>query len=151
MKNSTEEVLNTLLVQLFNDILHIEEKALRSTEFTDLSITEIHTIDAIGTEGNRTMGEIAHDLRITVGTLTTAINRLIKKGYVERKRIEEDRRVVIVSLTEKGKNVFDIHSVFHKEMIDTILENFHGEDLDVLTRALGKASRFFEKKYESFQ
>ena len=105
MKNSTEEVLNTLLVQLFNDILHIEEKALRSTEFTDLSITEIHTIDAIGTEGNRTMGEIAHDLRITVGTLTTAINRLIKKGYVERKRIEEDRRVVIVSLTEKGKNV----------------------------------------------
>ena len=64
---------------------------------------------------------------------------------------EEDRRVVIVSLTEKGKNVFDIHSVFHKEMIDTILENFHGEDLDVLTRALGKASRFFEKKYESFQ
>ena len=140
MKNSTEEVLNTLLVQLFNDILHIEEKALRSTEFTDLSITEIHTIDAIGTEGNRTMGEIAHDLRITVGTLTTAINRLIKKGYVERKRIEEDRRVVIVSLTEKGKNVFDIHSVFHKEMIDTILENFLGEDFDVLTRALGKAS-----------
>ena len=32
------------------------------------------------------MGEIAHDLRITVGTLTTAINRLIKKGYVERKK-----------------------------------------------------------------
>ena len=151
MKNSAEEILNRLLVQLFNDILHIEEKAMKNTEFTDLSITEIHTIEAIGTEGNRTMGEIAHDLRITVGTLTTAINRLIKKGYVERKRIEEDRRVVIVSLTDMGKKVFDEHSVFHKEMIDTILENFHGEELELLTKALGKANRFFEKKYQSFQ
>ncbi len=151
MKNSAEEILNRLLVQLFNDILHIEEKAMKNTEFTDLSITEIHTIEAIGTEGNRTMGEIAHDLRITVGTLTTAINRLIKKGYVERKRIEEDRRVVLVSLTESGKSVFLTHSVFHKEMIDEILENFQGEDLEVLNKILGKAIRFFERKYQSFQ
>lgn len=151
MKNSAEEILNRLLIQLFNDILHIEEKAMKNTEFTDLSITEIHTIEAIGTEGNRTMGEIAHDLRITVGTLTTAINRLIKKGYVERKRIEEDRRVVLVSLTESGKSVFLTHSVFHKEMIDEILENFQGEDLEVLNKILGKAIRFFERKYQSFQ
>ena len=151
MKNTTEEILNTLLVQLFNDILHIEEKAMKNTEFTNLSITEIHTIEAIGTEGNRTMGEIAHDLRITVGTLTTAINRLIKKAYAERKRIDDDRRVVLVSLPEKGKEVFDVHSIFHKEMIDAILENFQGSELDVLTKALGKANRFFERKYQSFQ
>ena len=113
MQNATEEILNKLLVQLFNDILHIEEKAIKSTGIDNLSITEIHTIDAIGTEGNKTMGEIANNLRITVGTLTTAINRLIKKGYVERKRIEEDRRVVIVNLTESGQKVFDSHNIFH--------------------------------------
>lgn len=151
MENKKEEILNKLLVQLFNDILHIEEKEMKNTEFSNLSITEIHTIEAIGTEGNRTMGEIAHDLRITVGTLTTAINRLIKKGYVERKRIEEDRRVVLVNLTEKGEEVFNAHSIFHKEMIDAILEEFKGEDLEILTKILGKASRFFERKYESFQ
>ena len=122
MQNATEEILNKLLVQLFNDILHIEEKAIKSTGIDNLSITEIHTIDAIGTEGNKTMGEIANNLRITVGTLTTAINRLIKKGYVERKRIEEDRRVVLVNLTESGQKVFDAHNIFHKEMIDEILE-----------------------------
>ena len=151
MENKKEEILNRLLVQLFNDILHIEEKAMKNTKFTNLSITEIHTIEAIGKEGNRTMGEIAHDLRITVGTLTTAINRLIKKGYVERKRIEEDRRVVLVNLTEKGEEVFNIHSIFHKDMIDTILETFKSEDLETLTKLLYKISTFFEKKYESFQ
>lgn len=151
MENKKEEILNRLLVQLFNDILHIEEKAMKNTKFANLSITEIHTIEAVGKEGNRTMGEIAHDLRITVGTLTTAINRLIKKGYVERKRIEEDRRVVLVNLTEIGEEVFNAHSIFHKEMIDAILEAFKGEDLEILTKLLYRTTRFFERKYESFQ
>ena len=151
MENKQEEILNKLLVQLFNDILYIEEKAMKGTAYNDLSMTEVHTIEAIGKEGNRTMGEIAHDLRITVGTLTTSINRLIKKGYAQRKRIEEDRRVVLVNLTEKGEEVFNAHSIFHKEMIDSILEEFAGEDLEVLTKLLGKISRFFEKKYGSFQ
>ena len=150
MKES-ELVLNNILVKLFNNILRIEEFALKSAPFNDLSITEMHTIEAIGIEKARTMSEVALDLKITVGTLTTAINKLIKKGYVNRRRIEEDRRVVLVSLTESGKSVFLTHSVFHKEMIDEILENFQGEDLEVLNKILGKAIRFFERKYQSFQ
>ena len=151
MKNTTEYVLNKLLVQLFNDILQIEKNAMNNTEFKDLSITEIHTIEAIGKEGNRTMGEIANDLRITVGTLTTAINRLIKKGYVERKRIEEDRRVVVVYLTESGKKVFDEHTLFHKEMIDEVAKNFEDYELKVLTKALSKVGEFFEDKYQDLK
>ena len=151
MKNTTEYVLNKLLVQLFNDILQIEKNAMNNTEFKDLSITEIHTIEAIGKEGNRTMGERANDLRITVGTLTTAINRLIKKGYVERKRIEEDRRVVVVYLTESGKKVFDEHTLFHKEMIDEVAKNFEDYELKVLTKALSKVSEFFEDKYQDLK
>ena len=151
MKNTREYVLNKLLVQLFNDILQIEKNAMNNTEFKDLSITEIHTIEAIGKEGNRTMGEIANDLRITVGTLTTAINRLIKKGYVERKRIEEDRRVVVVYLTESGKKVFDEHTLFHKEMIDEVAKNFEDYELKVLTKALSKVSEFFEDKYQDLK
>ena len=151
MKNTTEYVLKKLLVQLFNDILQIEKNAMNNTEFKDLSITEIHTIEAIGKEGNRTMGEIANDLRITVGTLTTAINRLIKKGYVERKRIEEDRRVVVVYLTESGKKVFDEHTLFHKEMIDEVAKNFEDYELKVLTKALSKVSEFFEDKYQDLK
>ena len=151
MKNTTEYVLNKLLVQLFNDILQIEKNAMNNTEFKDLSITEIHTIEAIGKEGNRTMGEIANDLRITVGTLTTAINRLIKKGYVERKRIEEERRGVVVYLTESGKKVFDEHTLFHKEMIDEVAKNFEDYELKVLTKALSKVSEFFEDKYQDLK
>ena len=145
------ERLNSLLVQLFNDILHIEEKVLKSSEIKYLSITEIHTIDAIGTQGNRTMGEIAHDLRITVGTLTSAINRLIKKGYAERSRTEEDRRVVLVSLTEKGKHAYKIHADFHKEMVQATLNSYNDEEQEVLCDVIEKINIFFEDKYEGLQ
>ncbi|MGM9534697.1 MAG: MarR family winged helix-turn-helix transcriptional regulator [Intestinibacter sp.] len=150
MENRSER-LNTLLVQLFNDILHIEEKVLKKSEFKDLSITEMHTIDAIGTKGSRTMGKIAHDLRITMGTLTSAINRLIKKGYVERSRTEADRRVVLVSLTEKGLQAYKIHDDFHKEMVEATLSYFNEDKQEVLCEILEKVNKFFEKKYEGLQ
>lgn len=146
---NTEILLNKLLVQLFNDILHIEEKSLKQTDYKDVSMTEIHTIEAIGLEGGRTMGEVAYDLRITVGTLTTAINKLIKKGYVERKRIEEDRRVVLVSLTDAGKDVYKKHYVFHEEMVKSMTGLFTSEEKEVITVALEKLNVFFEDKYKS--
>ena len=148
---NTQELLNKLLVQLFNDILHIEENSLKNIDLIDLSMTEIHTIEAVGIKDAKTMGEIAHDLRITVGTLTTAITKLIKKGYVERKRIEEDRRVVLVNLTSKGEEVYKVHQVFHEEMICAMLSNFSDEEEQVLSKSLEKLNTFFEEKYKSFQ
>ena len=97
------------------------------------------------------MGEIAHDLRITVGTLTSAINRLIKKGYAERSRTEEDRRVVLVSLTEKGKYAYEIHENFHKEMVQATLDSYNDEEQEVLCDVIEKINTFFEDKYEGLQ
>ena len=147
---NTQELLNKLLVQLFNDILHIEENSLKNIDLMDLSMTEIHTIEAVGIKDAKTMGEIAHDLRITVGTLSAAITKLIKKGYVERKRTEEDRRVVLVSLTSKGENVYREHQVFHEEMITSMLGNFSEEEY-ILAIAIEKLNNFFEEKYEGIK
>ena len=111
--NKEISIVNELLVKIFNEILQIEEKTLKSGHFSDLSVREMHTIEAIGRKEKRMMSEVAQDLGITVGTLTTSINRLIKKEYVERSRIEEDRRVVLVELTQKGKIAHRLHERFH--------------------------------------
>lgn len=146
MKES-ELVLNNILVKLFNNILRIEEFALKSAPFNDLSITEMHTIEAIGIEKARTMSEVALDLKITVGTLTTAINKLIKKGYVNRRRIEEDRRVVLIRLTHKGEKAFDSHAQFHTDMIKSIIQELPETEETVLITALKRMTNFFEEKY----
>ena len=57
-----KKILNELLVQLFNDILQIEEKSLKNGPLSDLSVTELHTIEAIGMYKDSTMTEVAQDL-----------------------------------------------------------------------------------------
>ena len=146
--NKSTVIINELLVDLFNDILQIEEKSLKDGPISDLSITEIHTLEAIGMYDEKNMSEIAQSLKITVGTLTTAINKLIKKGYVERKRIEEDRRVVLIKLTKKGKLAYRLHDKFHKDMVNTAINGLSEEEEDVLIHSLTKLNKFFKEKYE---
>lgn len=141
------QVINELLVDVFNDILQIEQSALQSGEFKDLSVTEIHTIEAIGFYESRSMSEVAADLRITVGTLTTAVNKLINKGYVERKRIEEDRRVVLIQLTKRGKLAYRIHEKFHRDMVKATIEGLTEDEEKVLVRAMEQLNTFFKIKY----
>lgn len=141
-------VVNELLVKIFNEILQIEEKTLKSGHFSDLSVREMHTIETIG-KGQRMMSEVAQDLGITVGTLTTAINRLIKKGYVDRKRIEEDRRVVLVELTKKGKVAHRLHERFHNDMVKNMMDGLSDNEKDVLISSLENLNNYFKIKCEN--
>ena len=140
-------VVNELLVETFSDISQIEQRALKEGVLKDISVTEVHTIDAIGMYEHRTMSEVAQDLRITVGTLTTAINKLLKKGYVDRKRGEEDRRSVMITLTRKGKLAYRIHDRFHSNMVHATIDGLNEEEEEVLIKSLEKLNDFFKNKY----
>lgn len=146
--NKSYSVINELLVDIFNDILIIEQSALQKGEFSDLSVTEIHTIEAIGMYDPRNMSEVACDLKITVGTLTTAVNRLINKGYVDRKRIEEDRRVVQIQLTKRGKLAYRIHEKFHNDMVKETIDGLTAEEEKAVIKSLEKLNNFFKNKYK---
>ena len=143
------KILNELLVELFNDILIIEQNAIRGGNLKDISITELHTIEAIGMYSSKQMSEVAQGLGITVGTLTIAINNLVKKGYVERKRSESDRRVVLVQLTRKGKLAYRIHEKFHSDMIKATINGLTEDEEEVLIKSLGKLVDFFKEKATS--
>ncbi|MDP4177551.1 MAG: MarR family transcriptional regulator [Bacillota bacterium] len=145
MENSINAI-NELLVGIFNDILEIEQNSLNAGMLNELSVTEIHTIDAIGVNSARTMSEVASDLNITIGTLTTAITNLVKKGYVDRKRTEEDRRLVLIQLSMKGKLAFRIHRKFHRDMVKETINGLSEIEEKVLVSALKKLSTFFESK-----
>ncbi len=140
------EILNEVLVRLFRDIMDIEEKAIITPEFKDLTNNDMHVIDAIGTGVPKNMTSIARELSVTVGTLTIAMNSLVKKGYVVRERGQEDRRIVYISLSEKGRKAFDHHAEFHREMIEGIRKTLDEEEMQALVRALSKLEVWFREK-----
>lgn len=146
MAKNPIRLVNELLVEIFNDILVIEKEAISSGPFKDLSLTEMHTIEAIG-HGVQTMTDVADKLDITVGTLSTAINRLVNKGYVERNRSQSDRRVVKIGLTRQGRLAYKIHEAFHREMVKNMIEGLSIEDNEVLIQSLYNLNKFFKEKY----
>lgn len=135
--------LNDVLVKLFRNINVIEEQAIRTEEYNDVTTNDMHVIEAIGIEEQKNMTTIAKALHVTTGTLTISINSLVKKNYVKRVRSEEDRRVVLVSLTEKGEKAFLHHKQFHEQMIDAIVEQLSEEEKTVLEKALSRINQFF--------
>lgn len=138
--------LNNVLVNLFRDITDIEDQALANPEFPDITNHDMHVIHAIGTEEPKNMSTIARTLSVTVGTLTIAMNSLVKKGYVVRERSKEDRRVVFISLSEKGRQVYEYHENFHREMIQSVVEELDEQELAVLLKALDKLNIWFRSK-----
>jgi DNA-binding MarR family transcriptional regulator len=138
---------NEILVKLFNDIMDIEQKALITDEFKDITSNDMHIIDAIGIGSPRNMSSVAKTMSVTVGTLTIAINSLVKKNYVDRVRSEEDRRVVLLSLSEKGKSAYYHHKKFHDDMIKATVKGLNKEETVILIKAITNLVDFF-KSYD---
>lgn len=139
----TYGTLNEVLVRLFRDIMDIEQQAIITQEFKDITNNDMHVIEAIGVGEPKNMSTIAKELSVTVGTLTIAMNNLVKKGYVTRQRGKEDRRVVYISLSEKGKKAYDHHARFHKDMIKGAVEGLSENEIEVLIKALTKLNVWF--------
>ena len=140
------EMFHEVLVKLFNDIMNIEAKAIITPEFRDITNNDMHVIEAIGTGAPKNMSSIARELSVTVGTLTIAMNSLVKKGYVVRERGQEDRRVVYISLSDRGRKAFEHHAQFHREMIVGVTGDLSEEEMQVLVKALSRLDSWFREK-----
>jgi len=143
---SAKEVINELLVDVFNHILSIEAEVLRERG-VKLSMTEVHVLEAIKNTSEPTMGNVASKLRITMGTLTTSINVLVRKNFVNRYRDENDRRKVYLELKESAKEVLRIHDEFHEEMVSSLLKDLDLEKDEILLKSLENISNYFKQRY----
>ena len=133
-----EEQLNEVIVDTYRSILRVEENILKRSDQTDLSISEIHMLEAVGKgeDRRRTISELAEVLNITLPSVTVAINKLMKKGYVEKVRGEEDGRIVYVSLTRQGRRIDSAHRYFHESMVRSIIRDMTESEMQALYKGV---------------
>lgn len=140
--------INKYLVTIFNDVLMIEEKTLQSSSFKDVSIKEMHTIEAIGMYEQLTTSEVAKKLGVTAGTLTVSVNNLVRKNYVERVRTDHDRRVVKLSLSPTGRLLYRLHDKFHRDMVRETIAEMDKDQSEILMLGLKNLHDFLERTKE---
>lgn len=123
----------------------IEEKAIRTDAYQNATANDMHVMEAVGIGQPKNMTTVAKALSVTTGTLTISVNSLVKKGFVERVRSEEDRRVVLISLTEKGKTVYLKHQKFHEDLVKKIVNQLDDEEKILLEKVLSNLNKYFNE------
>lgn len=143
MQNTYKPVLNEILVDVFHQILAIQQKRLKKMG-VPLTLSEVHVLEAIEKTQEPSMSHIASKLHITVGSLTTSIKKLVKKGYVQRFQDSNDKRKVILENTEEAKVILSKHDAFHQSMIDAVVKDLDPSSMTYLIDSFKKLTSFFK-------
>ena len=143
---ASAEQLNSFLVDMFGRINKIEERAMADGLGSAVSITEIQIIEKIGALEPIRMSEVARSIGVTLATLTVACDKLEAKDLVRRSRDKSDRRVVNVTLTDKGRAAYEYHRAFHDRMIASVMDTLSPEQAAILAQSLEKLQDFFQQE-----
>ncbi|PYR76993.1 MAG: hypothetical protein DMF86_10830 [Acidobacteria bacterium] len=101
-----------------------------------LSRHQASVLDHLDEVEPTTLMDLARHMGVTPGTMSIAIDRLERKGYVVRLRDTADRRRVHVRLTGAGVRVREASSVLDRQRVEALLARMSDADRDAGLRGL---------------
>ena len=142
-----EKKINHLLTDTYKNIVKVEERMLKSTQ-APLSISELHLLEAVGNARghSQTVSALAQALDITTSSVTIAVGKLVRRGYLCKDKSPVDGRSVRITLTREGEKIHRLHRYFHMKLVRSLVENFDDEERQALLSGLEKLDQFFLEK-----
>lgn len=110
--------------------------------------SEMNTLEAIGKNAGNTVTELCRAFGVTKGAVSQVINKLHSKGYIKKERNEAYYKEVYLSLTPKGKAVYDRHEIFHQAMDKELEDNLSRilfEDISEFQKIISLLTKHVEK------
>ncbi len=135
--------------QLIDLILDNIKKIVFPEEWLEIDLTlskqEIFAILLAERQGEIIMSRIADYINVSMSTATGIIDRLVKGGYMERERRDSDRRIVVIRLTAKGRELVDKIKSKGSEYIKMVSEVLTDEEQQQLVTVFTKIMRRLEE------
>lgn len=121
-------------------ILAIGQRLIQffATKSGDLTFKEVFLLEILGRRNSATMTELASELAVPLTTMTSAVTRMVQKGYLQRRRIEEDRRVVQVTLSPAGRDLFQQHRRDYVQSVHGVLGALTEEEQHKILGLIGE-------------
>jgi MarR family transcriptional regulator, 2-MHQ and catechol-resistance regulon repressor len=121
----------------------VEARALQSIEDVGLCASDFGILETLLHKGPLPVNTLGRKLLLTTGSITTAVDRLANRGLVERKGDPGDRRVRLVALTPKGRQLIRPAFARHQDDLEKVVSVLTREEratLVALLRKLGKGA-----------
>jgi DNA-binding MarR family transcriptional regulator len=110
-----------------------------------LNRTDMRIIDALDQEGPVPAGRLAEVTGLSSGAMTTALDRLERAGYARRARDTEDRRRVLVELTEQSQTVHEFYAE-HAAYAERLYQRHSLEQLELMLQMFRESREFNERR-----
>jgi DNA-binding MarR family transcriptional regulator len=142
-----ETELNDLLTLAFRSVREIEEDMLKNSKGLNLSISEMHLLQTVYDTGQGcTISMLSASQRISLPSVTAAVNKLAHKGYVEKQKSPADGRVVLVTLTRTGRKAVMAHRYFHTRMVRAVSQALNTDEQEAMLKGVQRLNQFFADK-----
>jgi DNA-binding MarR family transcriptional regulator len=100
-----------------------------------VSMAQFHIAVTLQRNGVMTMGRLADLLGVSLSNASGLIDRLEERGFVERTRVPEDRRVVMVRVTDAGARLIEQNDALSDELMRDVLGRLSPAELPAIARA----------------
>lgn len=136
MDNLSMDQLCELFLQTINQYSVLEKQTHTYNIEPKIYLAEIHTVVAVGAHENINITDLAKLQGTSKSAVSQVIQKLVKKGFIEKKVSPETDNEVILLLTQKGKRVATMHEKQHallRAKLAAIFEKYPAEAMDILS------------------
>lgn len=104
----------------------------------DLSIPDFRILKTLVKSGPSPMARLAHETMLTQAAITVIVDELEERKLVERIRSEQDRRVINIEITSKGRSLLREALRIHRRLVEEILSALTPDELVTLEAMMNK-------------
>ncbi|MBE0688320.1 MAG: MarR family transcriptional regulator [Anaerolineaceae bacterium] len=140
-----EEILIEFINTLDASHKKIQMSLGENSGFSQLTISQLHYIEATHSLSYPTISEIADFMKISRASATVGINRLVSKGFIRKIRSTEDKRVFHVQLTATGLQLINAKKKALKEYETFITEVLSQQEANQFKHILEKLVTHFKQ------
>jgi DNA-binding MarR family transcriptional regulator len=137
IKTDVDQVLEAI-IYLYTESRRITKELARRADLTGPQLTVVKILEQIG---DLSLSELSERIRAQNSTVTGIIDRMEREGLVTRERSNEDRRVVYIRLSPKGRRLANEIPVEPMEIFRSALESLTSSETKELVKILGKIAR----------
>jgi DNA-binding MarR family transcriptional regulator len=109
-----------------------------------ISMAQLHILYTLQRSGEMPMSRLADVLQVSLSNATGLIDRIEERGFVERTRVPEDRRVVVIRVTEAGRRMLDEIDAVSTELLRSVFDRIGRSQLSGVARAIAELRRALE-------
>lgn len=113
------------------------------SEHKQLGLTgpQMHMLHLIAKKETSNVSQLAEQLEVKPSAITVMIDRLLQSGFVNRHHDERDRRVVLISMTDKGKEVLELAKQKSKQVVVRYMSQMDVKEVEQLAALHEKLAR----------